>query len=241
MLTPLRVALGGSAATSGVVSRNPTPRFGRRLRSSRRIRARLAESACAPGRPDWTSETLSVRGPGSIYIYGPHHAVPGGTTAEGDAGLIEVASSSPFYTRGLAPGVVEYGIGSHKNTVVNEHYVISGTHYNPEHESQTQFMVCMGGVPGSGASEEERCGMTEGFEPEASYKKGPVVHNLERVNLCDTSNPSALGNGASGSPVYKGHNALGIYVASSEKDGCTVVYEGINRIEYDLHVHILKG
>jgi hypothetical protein len=135
---------------------------------------------------------------------------------------------------------VEHGTGSHKGTVTNEHYVISGTHYNPEHESQSQFMVCAGGV-GAGEQEEERCGMTQGFEPEAPYKGGPVVHNLERVNLCNAANPSGLTEGASGSPVYKGHEAVGIYVASTGKSGCTAVYEGINRIESDLHVHILKG
>jgi hypothetical protein len=58
MLTPLRVALGDSAAILAVASRNATPRFGRRLAEFARIRALLAESMRAPGRPEWTLETF---------------------------------------------------------------------------------------------------------------------------------------------------------------------------------------
>jgi YD repeat-containing protein len=174
------------------------------------------------------------------YVDGQHQSVPGGTTSKGDAGLIEIHNT--VYSRALAPLVIQYGNSAFAKAIRNERYVITGTHFNPhEHDKQLQFVVCAGGV-GAKSAQEERCGVTEGFEREVHEPKGIVIHNQERVNFCNSKQPTGLTPGTSGAPVYKGHEAVGLVTAGgSDASECETFYQGINTAEHVLHVHIVRA
>jgi hypothetical protein len=178
------------------------------------------------------------------YVYSTkYHGVPGGTASNGDIGIIEIASSSVF-SKEIAPYLIEYASGVF-GTPRNERYYITKTRYSPQgHEQAEQFVVCMGGVPGGeGAAPVERCGFTKGIEYEAPAEGGGVLHNLTRFWLCHGSTvTSGPGRGTSGSPVYKNHEAVGIYVGSPVKyHGCLGLYEGISNAEGILGVTVVKN
>ncbi len=177
------------------------------------------------------------------YFFGSSQSVPGGTSEKGDAGLVAIESTS-FWANPLEPLVIVYGSGE-AGTTLNERYGIIGTKYNPKESTpRLQFVVCSGGwganLNNEGAyRQEEACGITQGFVSEVHYKGSETVHNLEKVNVCNSHvHELVLGAGSSGSPVYKNHFAYGVH--SGYKGTCVFLYEGINTAESVLHVHILK-
>jgi YD repeat-containing protein len=195
----------------------------------------------------WLSDSVEESpGPHEVgkahsYVLGTASEVPGGTSSKGDMGLIAI-DQAKFWGHPIEPIVIVYG-NSETHTTRNERYGIIGTHYSPQ-TSRQEFVVCSGGYgeikPGVSHQEEE-CGITEGYEREALYEEGTIVHNLERINACAAGlHERTLGKGASGSPVYKNHLAYGIFVANSPGK-CKSSYEGINTIESVLHVHVLRG
>jgi TGF-beta propeptide len=172
------------------------------------------------------------------YVYGSSFkGVPGGTTSDGDAGLIEIAPSSVF-SKDIAPYVIQYG-NTAFGVARNERYLITKPHYSPQgHERKEQFVVCLAGT--HEGEQFERCGFTRGYAYEVSTKT-TVEHNLEQFWQCDPAITSGAPNGTSGAPVYKNHEALGIYVAKKIGQSCLGYYEGINTAENVLGVRIVTG
>ncbi len=180
------------------------------------------------------------------FVYGSSHSSPFPvTSSKGDAGIIEIPSTSEVRGAGLQPWVLVYGSSE---TARNERYLIRGTHYNP-HEALEKFAVCTSGAPASESLVEafesssgapkpvERCGVTEGFRNPIYDEEGPheqQVHNLEQFKACGG------GGGDSGSPVYKNGLAYGI-ISGEESQECRDFYEGINTAESIFGVHILTG
>jgi hypothetical protein len=181
------------------------------------------------------------------WVEGHEHHVGGTVTDHGDEGLIYVKTGSEF-GKSFQPWVIVYG-NSAFFTTRNERYVIRGTHYNPGQNAPEQFVVCMGGAPGTGTEsyeysesetltvqQAERCGVTEGFR----NIEGGVEH-VEKFEQCDSANPEGLGHGASGAPVYKNGLAFGVYSSFGGARKCEGFYEGINTIEGVFHVHVLRA
>ena len=77
-------------------------------------------------------------------------------------------------------------------------------------------------------------GLRRIFDDEGARGSG-LVHNNRNGRLCHAA--SKADRGASGSPVYRAHYAVGILDA--EEGECTLFYEGINRAESILGVHVL--
>jgi hypothetical protein len=170
------------------------------------------------------------------YVFGKSHEIPGGTTSEGDAGLIAIEPKG-FWGNNLTPIIITYK-GS--ETTRNERYPIIGTHYNPE-APQAEFVVCVGGV-GKGETEESvgpraQCGLDKGFVS-PHYQDSEKVQHLEEFDPCYHGHTSILGRGNSGAPVYKANFAYGILSGGS---GCKEYYEGIDQAEKALHVKVMTG
>lgn len=193
------------------------------------------------------------------YVVGSQHDLPpageGTTTDEGDEGLLYINPEGE-YGRIYEPWVVVYG-NSGFGTTRDEHYPIRGVHNGLKRDGPQDFMVCIGGAPTRTAKESaelegepageptegkprqaERCGVTRGFH------NGPTsgVKHLVELWQCDPSNKEGLGDGASGSPVYKNGIAYGIYTSSStENASCEGFYENITTIEDVFHVHVIRA
>jgi YD repeat-containing protein len=181
---------------------------------------------------------ITAMGPAVAYIWGSKHAGVT-TTAKGDMGLIEESPGGEEFWK-FSPDIVTWARSELEpfGVVRNEHYVLFGTGYS-ETDGLHQFVVCLSGVDAiEGPQEVSTCGKEKGLhdEPEGS---GVTVHNLERVDVCGlTGHTTQIREGASGAPVYKDGVAYGIL---SGANSCAFSYEGINRIENDLHVQILKA
>jgi hypothetical protein len=185
-------------------------------------------------------------GTATSYVYGKYHS--SGATSEGDAGLISITGSA--WDNFLKPMVAFY-----EHT---DEYSILGTHYDPESRSEG-FVLCASGAPILPVGKENklynpglkeypvatvRCGTTgERSSPGYSDEKGLIEatpKDLIEIKLCNKKITTGMGSGASGSPIFKGHLAYGIY-SGSTKNGCIAYFEGANNAEYALKVHILTA
>lgn len=172
------------------------------------------------------------------YVFGESEEIPGGTTSEGDAGLIAIEPKG-FWGSSLSPIIITY---KSSETARNERYPLIGVGYNPE-GSQSDFVVCVGGVgsdveEGSTDGPRAECGLDEGFVS-PHYEHFETPRHLEKLNACYGAHKNSLGKGNSGAPVYKNHLAYGIM--SGIGGSCEVYYEGIDQAQKALHVNVLTG
>jgi YD repeat-containing protein len=244
-----RTEASARACTAGFIARSIYDKKPYVLTAGHCVQGSLGKGWQATGYENILKESESkgeigahLIGNGHSYVHGKEQQIPGGTKSEGDAGLIAIDPKHFWGERPLEPLLIVYG-SSEAGTTANERYEIVGTHYSPseewEKEGRQHFVVCTGGVTEAGGIQHtvEACGITQGLT-DVPYP-GHTVRRLEVVNMCNKRvNKSPLQAGTSGAPVYKAHYAYGIH--SGGDGGCLAYYEGINKAEYALHVHILK-
>jgi hypothetical protein len=207
------------------------------------------------GKRTWEAEDSTgkehVIGKGRSWAWGELHELE---SHKGDYGLISIENG--YWSNGFSafwPWVVVWP-SKEAETTYNKEYAI--TTIQPGNELKQKFVVCAGGV-GGGKGEElrprEDCGEVVQSRLFVKYDEDKANHEPEvknvgptiEVNLCAKGTKGNLREGNSGSPVYKGHVAYGIFTAVidevSEPNHCFGEIQPIAEAETALHVHVITG